>query len=876
MEFWHSLSIDDALEKLESTRDGLSREEAQRRIKKYGRNEIRGKEVSRISIFLNQFKNFLILILVFAAAVAFFLGEITEAFVIFLFIMLNTGLGFYQENKAFEAIKALKSMVVSRAEVLRDRKKFLIEAHEIVPGDIIFLNEGEKIPADCRVISCSALKADESALTGESLPAEKTEDAIPNIVPLAERSNMLFSGTTIVHGNCKCLVVETGMSTEFGNISKMLQGKEEQTPLQKNLDRMGKDLSLVLIAMCAAVFAMGIYSGMEFLEMLLVVLALAVAVLPSSLPAVVSIAMTMGARRMAGRNAIMRRLSAVETLGSTTVICTDKTGTLTVNEMTVRRILAGSSLISVTGEGFSQKGDFVSEGKKLVIEENSDAWLLLTAGMMCNNASIDGDITGDPTEIALIIASRKAGMQDLRQIYPRTHEMPFDSGKRMMATVYDIGGEKVAYVKGAFEEIIVKSTHFIKDGKVLELSAEEKERLFSINQEFSENALRVIAVATKKPEQGNELDDSGLTFIGIFGMIDPPRKEAKASIEKCKNAGIRVVMITGDHRNTAASIAMELGIIKGVDECIEASELDKMDQKELEKAVGAIRVYARATPEHKVRITEALKKQGHIVAMTGDGVNDAPALKKADIGVAMGKKGTDVAKETSDMVLADDNFSTIVSAVEEGRGIYDNIKKSTYFLLSCNFAELFIILSVTIAATLSSTELLLPLLPLQILWMNLLTDGLPAIALGIEPIEKDIMLRKPRNPKEKIISRKSLAKMLGLSMLMTAGTLWVFYDSLDSGYVYATTMAFTVLVLLEVFVAMGIKSKPVITTGISRNLLIAVASSVALQAVVVYAPQLNPVFGTVPLGIMDWAYLIAVSCFAMAALEVSKLLGFMK
>lgn len=876
MEFWYSLSVDDALAKLETGREGLGREEARRRIKKYGKNEIKGKEVSKLAIFLNQFRNFLIMILVFAAAVALFLGEAVEAFVIFLFIMLNTGLGFYQENKAFEAIMALKRMIVSKVEVLRDNKKFLIEAHELVPGDIIFLNEGEKVPADCRVISHSSLKVDESALTGESLPVEKREETISNIVPLAERSNMLFSGTSIVNGNCKALVVETGMATEFGNISKMLQGEEEQTPLQKSMDKMGKDLSMVLALMCIAVFAMGLYSGMGFFEMLLVVLALAVAVLPSSLPAVVSIAMTMGARRMAVRNAIMRRLSSVETLGSTTVICTDKTGTLTVNEMTVRRILAGNSLITVTGEGFSQKGDFVSEGKKLEIGENSDAWLLLTAGMLCNNASIDGDIAGDPTEIALIIASKKAGMQDLRQIYPRVQEMPFDYRKRMMTAVYNIGGEKVAYVKGAFEEIISKSTHFIRDGNVIDLSAEEKERLFSINQEFSENALRVIAVATKKPEEGKEIDESGLTFIGIFGMIDPPRKEAKSSIEKCRSAGIRVVMITGDHRNTAASIAMELGIIKGVDECIEASELDKMDQKELERTTGTIGVYARATPENKVRITESLKRQGHVVAMTGDGVNDAPALKKADIGIAMGKKGTDVAKETSDIVLADDNFSTIVSAVEEGRGIYENIKKATYFLLSCNFAELFIILAVTLLATATSTPILLPLLPLQILWMNLLTDGLPAIALGIEPIEQNIMSRKPRNSKEKIINSKSLAKMLALAVLMTAGTLWVFFRSLDSGYSYATTMAFTSLVLLEVFVAMGIKSKSILTTGISRNLLIAVASSVAFQMLVIYAPQLNPVFGTVPLGLMDWAYLLAVSCVVLAALEISKAVGLMK
>jgi len=871
MEVWYNSTIDETLLKINSNRNGLSNPEADKRLHEYGKNEIEDRGVSKFRIFLDQFKSVMILILVFATAIAFVLGDILEGLVILVFIVLNAGLGFYQENRAFNAMKALKRMVVSRVEVVRDGKPKLIDVSELVPGDIINLKEGEKIPADCRIVSQLGLKVDESVLTGESVPVDKNDLTIQNIVPLADRKNMLFAGTTVVHGHCKAVVIHTAMATEFGKISKMLQTPEENTPLQRHLDKMGRDLTIILSLVCAAVFIIGVVAGIGIFQMLLVSLALAVAVLPSSLPSVVTIAMTVGTQRMARKNAIMRKLSAVESLGSTTVICTDKTGTLTVNEMTVRQIYVNNKLIDVTGEGFSQQGELLMDGNPIDIEENDDVKLLLASGIMCNDARIDGDIVGDPTEISLLVAGRKAGIQDLRELYERIEELPFDYSRRMMSTVYSIGDKKIAYIKGAYEEILGRTSHVLSNGALVKLTPSEKKKLNAINEKFAGSALRVIALATKKLGSDENFIEKDLILIGLFGMIDPPRKEAKLSVERCKQAGIKVIMITGDHKNTATAIARELGIVENPDEVIDASEIEKMSEKEFMKIVDRIGAYARATPELKVRITDTLKKKGHVVAMTGDGVNDAPALKKADIGVAMGKNGTDVAKETADMVLTDDNFSTIVSAIEEGRGVYDNIRKAINFLLSCNIGEVLILFLATIIAVITVSPLILPLLPLQILWMNLLTDGLPALALSVDPIEKNVMTRKPRNPKEKILNKNTMTLILSLGLIITTGTLGIFYLSLSGGAAYASTMAFTTLVMFEMFMVVGVKNKSVFTSKINKMLIIAVVSSIALQCIVIYAPELNPVFGTVPLGITDWLVIIGISVTLLIALEFYKL-----
>ncbi|MFH1630731.1 MAG: cation-translocating P-type ATPase [Candidatus Aenigmatarchaeota archaeon] len=871
MEIWYTPPIDEVLIKLGTSRDGLSNKEAVERTQKYGRNEIAEHGVSKFKIFLDQFKSVLTIILVIATIIAFVLGDVLEGVVILIFLFLNAGLGYYQENRAFNALKALRKLMTSKIEVLRDGKPLVIDTVEIVPGDVLNIKEGEKIPADCRIISQHSLKVDESVLTGESVPVEKMDAVIENVVQMADRKNLLFSGTTVVHGHCKAVVTNTGMTTEFGKISKMLQTKEERTPLQRHLDKMGRDLTAIISTICIAVFVIGMSAGIGLFEMLLVSLALAVAAIPSSLPAVVTITMTIGTQRMAKRNAIMRKLSAIESLGSTTVICTDKTGTLTVNEMTVKQIYVNNKIVDVTGEGFSQQGEFLMDGSPVNVEDNDDMRLLLATGMMCNDARVDGDIHGDPTEVALLIVAKKAGIQDLREIYPRVEEIPFDYTRRYMSTVYEISGKRICYVKGAFEEILNKSTHVFSNGAMVRLTPAERKKMLTINQNMAGSALRVIAVATKKLVANEQFEEKNLTIIGLFGMIDPPRKEVKESIEKCKNAGIKVVMITGDHRNTAAAIAKELNIVENLDEVIDAVEIDKMTDQEFLDVVNHISVYARATPEHKVRITDTLKKKGHVVAMTGDGVNDAPALKKADIGVAMGKKGTDVAKETADMILTDDNFATIVSAIEEGRGIFDNIRKAIYFLLSCNFGEVFILFFASLFAVLTNAILLLPLLPLQILWMNLLTDGLPALALSIDPIEKGIMDRKPRDPKEKILNKHSISTIVLIGLIITTGTLAVFYHSLSGGHAYATTMAFTTLVMFQMFMVLGVRSKSIFSSGVNKLLILAIISSIALQCVVIYLPFMNPVFNTVPIGLMDWAIIVGVSVILLIALEINKL-----
>lgn len=840
---WHTLSAEDVMKELDSVEKGLTAQEAEARLQKSGPNEIiEKKKASSLRLLLQQFANVLVLILIFAAVASFLLGEAVDAAVIAIIIVINAALGFYQERKAENALAALKRLAITNCIVIRDGQKSEIDSKFLVPGDVVVLAEGDKVPADCRIVEQHNLKIDESVLTGESVPVAKHAEALGDAV-LADRKNMAFSGTNVVYGNGLAVVVGTGMATEFGKIAEKLQGPAEQTPLQKRLAVLGRQLSLIILAVAGLVFAAGYLHGIPLFEMFLVAVSLAVAAIPEGLPAIVTITLATGLVRMSKKNAIVRRLPAVEGLGSVTVICSDKTGTLTKNEMTVRKLYVDDAVTD-----FDKIGDS---------ERNETTELLLLTGMLCNNAT---EQTGDPTEIALVKAARKYGLEDMRDTKKRLDEIPFESSRKMMSVVYDANGRKM-FTKGAAEEIVKRCTKMQKGSVAMAMTDADRQRILDANNEMAKDALRVLAFAYK-PVASVEAKEEELIFIGLQGMIDPPRPEVKDAVAKCYTAGIKAVMITGDHLNTAEAVARELGI-RG--RAIAGAELEQMKDEEFEKAVDDIAIYARTSPEQKMRITTVLRKKGHIVAMSGDGINDAPALKHADIGIAVGS-GTDVTKEAADIVLTDDNFATIVSAVEEGRGIYDNIKKFVNYLLSANFAEILVIFTAIMM------NLPLPLLPLQILWMNLLTDGLPALALGMEKPDANIMGRKPRDPKEKILNRKSAMSIALVGVLLAAGTLGLFISYLPDGPT-ARTVAFTALVAGELFVAISFRSHMHIhKVGFFSNkkFVAAAASSLALQLAVLYVPFLSAAFDTVPLGMREWALIALFGLAVFAILEAVK------
>lgn len=863
----YQLDTKEVFKLLDSSDKGLADEEALRRIEKYGYNELaEAKKKSQLQLLLEQFKSVLIAVLLAATIISALLGELLDAAVIFSIVVLNALLGFFQERKAERALEALKRISAPQATVIRDGKQKIVAARELVPGDLVALKVGDKIPADARVVEEMNLKCDESVLTGESTPVQKSAGKIKSEAPVAERFNMVFSGTAVVYGHATAVAVATGMSTEFGRIAKMLQVQEEASPLQRKMAVLGKQLGAMVLIISAIVFLVGTALGGNILEMFLTSVALAVAAIPEGLPAVVTITLAIGLQRMAKRNAIIRKLPAVETLGSTSVICSDKTGTLTANEMTVRKMFVYGKVVDVTGEGYSTEGKFLYDGKEI---EAEDIELLLTSGIYCNDAELESRI-GDPTELALLVSAGKARIENGRK-NKRTDEIPFESERKMMSVAYDIENKRLAFAKGAVESVLEKCTHIYKNGKIKHFTEQEKDLVMDANREFATAALRVLAFAYKELGSKEKLAENNLVFLGLQAMIDPPRSEVRDAIAKCKDAGIDVVMITGDHKDTAVAIAKELGLVDG--KALTGEELDKLDENAFLGVVEDTHVYARVSPEHKVRITEALKKKGHIVAMTGDGVNDAPALKKSDIGIAMGITGTDVSKEASDMVLADDNFASIVAAVEEGRGIYGNIKKFIYYLLSANIGEVLIIF-IAIVIGLFSGSAVLPLLPVQLLWINLLTDGLPALALGVEPKEPDIMRRRPRNPREKVLNRESISLILLVGILFAAATLLLFYLELPSGVQHARTIAFTTVVVTELFIALSMRSsQPLMKIGLlsNRKLLLAILSSFALQLAVIYVPAFDIVFETTELALSDWLPIFAVSFAILIVLELRKL-----
>lgn len=889
---WHHLTVDETLKEVDANLEGLSATEAAERLTRYGPNTLREtKGISPWEIFLGQFKNFLIILLLVATVISLLLGETLDAIVIFAIVIASAVLGFYQEYRAEKALEALKAMSSPTATVVRNGEEMEIPSADVVPGDIMLLAAGDRMPADGRLIEAINTRLDEASLTGESTAVSKDARAVlPEDTPIGDRKNMVFAATVMTYGRGQAVVTATGMDTEFGRIAKMLQEVEEEpSPLAVKMDYIGKRLGVACLIISAVVMGLGVLRGNPILEMFIWAVSLAIAAVPEALAAVVTGALAIGVQRAARRNAIVRRLPAVETLGCTTVICSDKTGTLTKNEMTIRQLYAGGRVIEVGGVGFEPLGNFTADSQPVDAASDPTLKRMLLAGMLCNDAWLvqaNGSwrIKGDPTEGALVVAAAKAKLNagELRQGWPRIGEIPFESERKRMSTVHQPpDGEPVAFVKGAPELILERCTHWERNGQREALTDGMRQQILDANDRMAKSALRVLGMAYRpvtdpSPTYTPETVEARLTFLGLAGMIDPPREEVKKAIQECKAAGVSSVMVTGDHKLTAAAIARELGLLDGGGtrerRVLEGRELDNMSEEQLAAIVEDVAVYARVSPEHKMKIVGAWKSRKHVVAMTGDGVNDAPALKRADIGVAMGITGTGVTKEASDMVLMDDNFATIVAAVEEGRIIYDNIKKYLTFLLSCNVAE---ILVLGLAGLIGWP---LPLLAMQILWVNLTTDGLPALALGVEPAELDLMKRRPRDPGEAVFSGPVLWALTGMSLLIFVGLMPIFYYHWQAeGVPKAQTMALATMITYELFYAFNCRSLrftlPQLGFFTNKWLPLAVLSSALLMVAVIYIPSWGNAFHTVPLSLGNWDEVLLVAGGSFLLVEVGKWLA---
>ena len=859
---------------------GLAAAEAARRLARYGPNELAdAPRVSPWTVLAAQFRNVLVAILLVATALSAFLGHAVEAIAIAVIVTVAILLGFVQEFRAERAMEALRSLTAPAARVLRDGAEVEIRARDLVPGDVLVLRAGDRVAGDGRLVEAASLAAQEAALTGESAPVDKGIAPIAAAAaPVGDRANMVFAGTSIARGRGRALVVATGNETEFGRIARLLESVETgTTPLQRNLDRLGQALVRVALVIVAVIVVLGLVRGQPFVEMLVFGIALAVAVVPEALPAVVTISLALGVQRLVRRRALIRRLAAVETLGSTSVICSDKTGTLTRDEMTARRVYVHGQLVDVTGVGYAPHGTFERAGERLGGHDGLVA--LLGAAALASDARIvpgeaDGAwrVHGDPTEGALVAAAAKAGLDkaELDARYARVHEFPFESETKRMTTLHATPEGVVAHAKGAPEVLVADCAWESTAAGAVPLDAAGRERILAVAQAMADDALRVLAVATRA-EATPENAQRDLTFLGLVGMIDPPRPEARDAIATCERAGIAVVMITGDHPTTARAVARELGILAGGD-VVTGADLDAMDDAELARRVAAISVYARVSPAHKLRVVTALQGRRHVVAMTGDGVNDAPALKKADIGVAMGISGTDVAREAAAMTLTDDNFASIVAAVEEGRGIFGNIKKYLMFLLSSNVGEIGLMAAATLAG------MPLPLTAVQILYVNLATDGLPALALAVDPPEGDLMRRRPRDPRAGIFTRPVVALMLAGGLWSTVVNLALFAWALQSGrsLAEAMTMTFVCLVVIQLVNAYNFRSDRLSVVRrpfANRWLNLAVLWEIALLTLVVYLPVLHAPFGTFALTALDWAIVVAAALTIVPVLEVAKALA---
>ena len=863
----HNKPVEQVLRELNTSNNGLAQQEADERLKQYGFNELKeGKKISPLEIFISQFKSIVVWILIAATVISSFLGEYVDAIVIFSIIILIALLGFFEEYRAEKAIEALKKLASLRATVLRDSQKKEIDAKELVVGDIIILQTGDKVPADARLIDVFNLQTQEAALTGESQAVKKNASQLEEKTSIADRHNIVFSSTIVVSGRAKAVVIAIGMQSEIGKIATMLEEvKPEPTPLQKDMNQLGKFIGTITLIIAALIFMSGmLVRHSNWIDMLLVSVSLAVAAIPEALPAVVTISLALGTQKMLKRNALIRRLPSVETLGSTTVICTDKTGTLTANQVTVKKLYVNGKIIDATGVGYGTKGIFLYKNKLVPPEEIE---LLLRIGILNNNSEIkEGKVIGDPTEAALIVSAAKLGLikEDLDIEYRRVDEIEFTSERKMMTTIHGHHGENISYVKGAPEVVLKLCNSVYLNGEIKKLTTGMKEEIIETNRQFAEGALRVLGFAYKTIIDSNP--EKNLIFVGLQGMIDPPREEVKIAIEKCKKAGIRVIMITGDHEITAKAIAKDIGL---TGKTITGEKLDEINN--LDSLVEEISIFARVNPEHKIKIVDALKKKGHIVAMTGDGINDAPALKKADIGVAMGISGTDVSKEASAMILTDDNFASIVNAVEEGRGIHDNIKKYFAFLISGNIGEVLIIFISIIMG------IPLPLTVTQILLINLAMDGPPAISLSAEPSEPDVISRKPRNQKEPIYKNIGNYVFLFPAVMVVAVLLVFIYFYRADGLVKAQTMAFLTIIMFRLFEVFACRSltKNVFKMGLFKNkwMVGAVALSFAIVVLTLYVPFMNKIFDTMPISILEFLFIILLSSLGAVAIEISKFLG---
>jgi Ca2+-transporting ATPase len=870
---WHAMQVKEALKTLASSvTEGLNSDEAQERLRRYGPNMLMEEEGLRIpKLILAQFKDVFVIMLLAAAALSAFLREFTDAIMIAVIVLLAAVVGFIQEYRSEQAMEAMRKLTAPTARVIRDGYEKVLPAKDIVPGDIIVLEEGDRVAADALLVEVHRLKTEEAPLTGESTPIEKDVCVVAENAVIGDRRNSVFMGTHVVYGRGKALVTATGMNTEFGKIAGAVQELgDEKTPLKVKLDVLAKRLGALVIGLVVAIFLLEDFEyGVEFdqlVENFMSAVALAVSAVPEALPALVTVTLAIGARTLAKNNALVRRLASAETLGATTVICADKTGTLTKGEMTVRRLYVEGREVEVSGAGYEAKGSFHLADGTPADTDDADLELLLRAGALCSNAQYDGvKILGDPTEGALIVAAAKAGMgmETLEERYPRREEIPFSSERKRMSTIHSVageGGRQVAYVKGAPEMVLDLCTHFQDQGKARKMTAEKRQEILEMNAQMASQALRVLGFAYRELPQSEksfteQTAERNLVFVGLQGMIDPPRDEVVEALARCRRAGIKNVMITGDHKLTAVAIAQEIGMLDGDGDggALTGAELDQLSDEEYEGMVEKVRVYARVSPMHKLKIIDAWKKKGEIVAMTGDGVNDAPALKKADIGVAMGISGTDVSKEASDMVLADDNYATLVRAVEGGRAIYDNIRKYIRFLIACNFDELLVI------GGWSLLGFPVPMLPIQVLWINLVTDGPPAIALSVDPPEKGIMDRPPRDPRAGIFHGMLGFIILSFVMQSLGSSICFAYGMfIDDSYEKAITMTFLQAALFELLVIWNCRSETRSLWRLGRRnfenrfFAIGTIGSIILTLALPYIPGLNEAFHVVPLTLAEW------------------------
>ncbi|MBX3048221.1 MAG: cation-translocating P-type ATPase [Anaerolineales bacterium] len=911
---WHQLGRQEVAEKLGSSGErGLSEAEAQQRLQKYGPNRLEeAPPKGFLAMLWEQLNNFVVYLLFAAAGISMVLGEWVEASAVLAIVVLNAGFGIIQERRAEQALAALRQLASPDAQVLRDGRRLTIPSHEVVPGDIVFVEAGNYIPADLRLLESVNLRIEEAALTGESVPVEKSAARLEQAdVSLGDRVNTAFMGTLVAYGRGRGIVIGTGMRTQVGLIAEMLQAvHQEQTPLQRRLEELGRWLGWAALVICGVVFLVGWLRGQDALHMFEVAVTLAIAAVPEGLPAVVTIALALGMREMIQRNALIRRLSSVETLGSATVIGSDKTGTLTQNAMTVTDVWVDGRRVSISGTGYVPRGEFSLDGKPLDLSKNDGLGTALWLAALNNDAILEPSgesesqqtlrVIGDPTEAAMLVAAAKAyaAYEELKHTFPRVQEIPFDSTRKRMSTIHHVAqpansdlspfasddqkqGWHVVAVKGAPDVVLgLCQQYATMDDKVVDLTDDMRNRVLEANDHMAQDALRVIAVAYRLvkdvPDKLTpEHVEKDLVFVGLLGMIDPPRPEVQGALQKARKAGIRTVMITGDYPQTARAIALQIGLVNEENsQVISGTELNEMSDEQLQQELHRTSVFARVSPEHKVRIVSALRANGNVVAMTGDGVNDAPALKQADIGVAMGITGTDVAKETADMVLTDDNYASIVSAVEQGRVIYSNIRKFVFFLLSCNTAEIMIIFTAIMMG------LPAPLAPIQLLWLNLLTDGAPALALGTEKGDPDVMEAQPRGKDEPIIDGEMRLGIIIQTIVKTVAVLGAYIAGLqlfpvsEGINLTAETMAFLTLGFCELARAYTARSEhySMFHGGVfsNKNMNWAVLLSSVLLLIVVYVPGLQGIFETTPMGLEHWIYILPLALVPAIAAEITK------